>query len=197
GDAAIVGRQVVRSGTPTIVTGVLQPGFAVQLPPPIWFTRLRPAAIDFYTAAVIRRGARGFGRAFMVVGLAKPGISMVRIREELDAIRDRDKKAHGAFHGPPRLRVEPYADKLVGSARRPLLILLAAVGLVLLIACANIANLLVARGSARQREMAIRTAVGAGRARVLRQCLVESLILAAAGGVAGLAFARAAIAVAI
>jgi predicted permease len=198
GDAAIVRRPVVRGGTQTIVTGVLQPGFAVQLPPPLWFTRLQPAAIDFYTAAVIRRaGPRAVGRPFNVVGLAKPGVSMVRSREELDAIRDREKKAHGTFYGPPRLRVEPYADKLVGSARRPLVILLAAVALVLLIACANIANLLLARGSARQREIAIRTAVGAGRARVLRQCLVESLILAAAGGVAGLAFARAAIAVAI
>jgi putative ABC transport system permease protein len=191
GDAAIVGRPVVQRGTQTIVTGVLQPGFAAQLPPPLWFTRLQPAAIDIYIAAVARR------RPFNVVGLAKPGMSMARIREELDAIRDRETKAHGPFNGPRRLRVEPYADKLTGSARRPLLILLAAVGLVLLIACANIANLLVARGSARQREIAIRTAVGAGRARVLRQFLVESLILAAAGGAAGLVFARAAIAVAI
>jgi putative ABC transport system permease protein len=191
GDAATVGRPVAQRGTQTIVTGVLQPGFAVQLPPPLWFTRLQPAAIDFYIAAIMRRAPLN------VVGLAKPGMSMARIREELDAIRDRETKAHGPFHGPPRLRVEPYADKLTGPARRPLLILLAAVSLVLLIACANIANLLVARGSARQREIAIRTAVGAGRARVLRQFLVESLILAAAGGAAGLVFARAAIAVAI
>ena len=62
-----------------------------------------------------------------MVGLAKPGVSMARIREELEAIRDEEQKAHGPFNGPPRLRVEPYADKLTGSARRPLLILLAAV----------------------------------------------------------------------
>jgi putative ABC transport system permease protein len=198
GDAAIVGRPVVRQGTRTIVTGVLQPRFAVQLPPPLWFTRLQPAAIDFYAATVVRRaGPRALGRVFNVVGLAKPGVSMARIREEIDAIRDRETKAHGPFYGPPRLRVEPYADKLIGSARRPLLILLAAVVLVLLIACANIANLLMARGSARQREIAIRTAVGAGRGRVLRQFLVESAILAAAGGAAGLLFARTAIAVAL
>jgi putative ABC transport system permease protein len=197
GDAAVVGRPV-RRGTHTIVAGVLQPGFAVQLPPPLWFTHLQPAAIDYYTAAVIRRaGPRAAGRLFNVVGLAKPGVSMARIREELEAIRDRETQAHGPFNGPPRLRVEPYAATLTGSARRPLLILLAAVGLVLLIACANIANLLVARGSTRQREIAIRTAVGAGRTRVLRQFLVESLILAAAGGAAGLLFARVAIAVAI
>jgi hypothetical protein len=166
GDAAIVGRPLLHHGRQTIVSGVLQSGFAAQLPPPFWFTRLPPAAIDFYTATVVQlAGPGGGGPPFSVVGLAKPGVSMARIREDLEAIRDREKKVHGPFNGPPRLRVEPYARKLTGSARRPLLILLAAVGLVLLIACANIANLLVARGSARQREIAIRTAIGAGRAR--------------------------------
>ena len=92
--------------------------------------------------------------------------------------------------GSSHLRVVPYADKLVGDARKPLIILQAAVALVLLIVCVNTANLLLVRGWARQREIAIRTAIGAGRARVLRQFFVESLLLGAIGCAAGLLVAR-------
>ena len=105
----------------------------------------------------------------------------------------RRRRSDGPAHGRddrPHLRVVPYADKLVGDARKPLVILQAAVALVLLIVCVNTANLLLVRGSARQREIAIRTAIGAGRARVLRQFFVESLLLGAIGCAAGLLAAR-------
>ncbi len=127
---------------------------------------------------------------FEVIGRLKPGVSIVRANEELDAIHANTAKALGPQSQRRRLRIVPFADKIVGGARRPLLVLLAAVALVLVIACVNVANLLMARGSTRQREVAIRAAVGAGRGRMLRQLLVESLVLAAIGGAAGVLAAR-------
>ena len=196
GDPSIVGRPVALNGQPITVTGVLPGGFHAQLPPPPALTNLAPGAIDFYHAAIVRPPSTvvGFVQLFNVIGWLKPGVSIARAHEELGAIRTRTAQAYGRMVGLPHLRVVPYAEALVGRARRPLLVLLAAVALVLLIACANVANLLLARGSARQREVAIRTAVGAGRGRMVRQFFVESLLLAAVGGAAGVLTARLAIA---
>ena len=114
-----------------------------------------------------------------------------RARAELESIRERGGNRWASVREEPsHLRVIPYADKLVGDARRPLVILQAAVALVLLIVCVNTANLLLVRGWTRQREIAIRTAIGAGRGRVLRQFFVESLMLGAIGCAAGLLVAR-------
>jgi putative ABC transport system permease protein len=119
-------------------------------------------------------------------------------RAEIQAIQDRVARENPAMHdfyAAAELRVVPLQEKLVGGSRRALLILLAAVAFVLLIACANLGNLLLARVTARQREIAIRAAIGAGRNRLLRQFLVEGLTLTLLGACAGLGIARAAIAV--
>ena len=121
-----------------------------------------------------------------VVGQLKPGVSLDQARAELEAIRTRLAEASPQpFLDRATLDVVPLTDRLVGDSRRALWVLLIAVSFVLLIACANIANLLLARTAARQREMAVRIAVGAGRARVVRQFLTESLVLALLGAVAG------------
>src|SRR5262245_14719983 len=194
GDPSVIGRPVALDGRPTPIMGVLPPGFRAQLTPPPAFTGIPPGEVDFYRMSVVQPpgppGRVNMIQLFYMMGRLKPGVSLARARDELEAIRVRTAA------GEPRMQrrhllVMPYTDKIVGAARRPLLVLLAAVVLVLLIACANVANLLLARGSARQREIAIRTAVGAGRGRVLRQFLVENLILAGLGGAAGLLAARA------
>ena len=198
GDPGVVGRAVPLNGRPTAVTGVLPPGFRVQLPPPPAWSGVQSGEVDFYRASIIQPpGPPGPATAvqlFEVIGRLKPGLSLARAHDELDAIRANTEKAFGAQFRPRRLRIVLLADKIVGGARRSLIVLLAAVVLVLLIACANVANLLLARGSTRQREVAIRTAVGAGRSRMLRQFLVESLMLAAIGGTAGVLVARLALA---
>ncbi len=204
GDPGIVGRPVMRYGVATTVTGVLRPDFTIQLPPPSNYSAIAPGSIDFVRAIVLRPAEPGGGiLVFNVLGLAKPGVSTGRLVEDLETIRAHEQREAHELRGaagmmfPPHLRVVPYGEHLSGWARRPLLVLLAAVMLVLLIACANLANLLLARGATRQREIAIRAAIGAGRGRVLRQFLVESLLLAAAGGVLGLLLARVAIAVVV
>jgi putative ABC transport system permease protein len=139
----------------------------------------------------LRAGPPGQATAiqlFEVIGRLRPGVSIARAHQELDTIH-----ANTASLRPQsqrRRQLVPFTDKIVGGTRRSLLVLLAAVGLVLVIACVNVANLLMARGSTRQREVAIRTAIGAGRGRMLRQLLVESLMLAAIGGAAGVMAAR-------
>ena len=196
GDPAIVGRLVTSDGVPTPVTGVLVPGFRAQLPPPPTFSGIGAGEVDYYRSVVLRPASAASGiLIFNVIARAKPGVSVTRVKEEIEAIRAQQRAMSPGLPFPPRLRVAPYADTLVGAVRRPLLILLAAALLVLTLTCANVANLLLARGAARQREIAIRVAIGAGRGRVVRQFLVESLLLATAGGVLGLLVARAAIAV--
>jgi ABC-type antimicrobial peptide transport system permease subunit len=204
-DAAIVGRPVTINQQQTVITGVLPTNFQPQLvPPSSVFVTIGLGEIDVYRANVIRASAGPEVQILNVMGLLKPGVSAERARAELEGIRAHQRSmgpGPGAGPGagpraprPSQLRVVPYADRLVGDARRPLIILQAAVGLVWLVVCLNTANLLLVRGFARQRELAIRTAVGAGRMRILRQFFVESLLLGAVGSVAGLLVAQGVIA---
>ena len=197
-DASVIGQPVMVNGRQTIITGVLPADFRPQLvsPPAFVATATGAGDIDVYRANVIRPSAGPGIQILSVMGRLKLGVSTERARAELESIRasvQAQRKPTGPGPGPgprmerpSRLRVVPYTDKLVGDARRPLLILQAAVALVLLIVCVNTANLLLVRGWTRQREIAIRTALGAWRGRVLRQFFVESLMLAIVGCAAGL-----------
>jgi predicted permease len=195
-DASIVGRPVAVNGRQVVVAGVLPASFGAELPPPVGASQLPPGPMDGYHAIVVQPLAPNSPqiRLFSVIARLKAGVTIERAASELAAIRTNRARVEGR-PGPPRLRVIPYTDKLVGHARTPLLILLGAVLLVLGIACANVANLLLARASARRREIAIRVAIGAGRGRVLRQFMVESLTLAVVGGATGLLVARGGLAV--
>ena len=190
GDASVIGRPVMLNGRQNVITGVLGTGFHPQLVSPPAFVATDPGDIDVYRANVMPSPTGPGVQILDVAGLLKPGVSIDRARVELESIRDRRRPTGQGTAGSPHLRVIPYADKLVGEARRPLVILQAAVALVLLMVCVNTANLLLVRGWARQREIAIRTAIGAGRARILRQFFVESLLLGALGCAAGLLVAR-------
>ena len=188
-DPDVVGKTVVVGGRRATVAGVLPVSFHVDLAAPPSTAALPPREIEVYHAITVRPLPNGMIQLFRVVGELKPGVSIETARAELESIHARVEQQNPGY-SHQALRVVPLQEKLVGDARRGLLILLAAVVLVLLVGCANIASLLLARASARQKELAVRTAVGAGRWRILRQLLVESLLLAIAGGSAGLLVAK-------
>jgi len=175
-DAGVIGRQVALNGNPHTVVGILPPGFH--------FIPVGDAEV-WVPISVEQPAPKQAGNKFYLdtIGRLLPGIAIGQARAELDAL------VHTASNGNSRAVVSPLDEGIVGGSRRSLLVLFGAVGLVLLIACANVANLQLARAIARTREIAIRIAIGAGRWRVMRQLLVESALLALAGGLAGLLMA--------
>ncbi|MFY9551620.1 MAG: ABC transporter permease, partial [Thermoanaerobaculia bacterium] len=181
GDPSIVGKSITLGGEPYTVVGVLAPEFRLpeteaEVFAPIWVV---------YPLAAGARGAHML-RSALRLG---PGVSPEAARADLAAAMAHLALVHPDEDKNLRPDFVPLLDEIVGESRRPLWILAGAVGIVLLIACANLANLLLARASARRGELAIRTALGAGRGRLVRQILTESVVLAVAGGACGMLLA--------
>ena len=181
GDRAIVGRAITLGGVPYTVAGVLAPEFRLPDIPADVYTPIEVA----YPLAAQSRGAHMLRP---VVRLA-PGVSPAAARADLDAAMKHLAAAHPDEDKNLRPDFVPLLDGIVGDSKRPLWILAGAVGMVLLIACANLANLLLARASTRRGELAVRTALGATRGRLVRQILTESIVLSVAGGACGILLA--------
>jgi putative ABC transport system permease protein len=178
-DPAILGRMVELNGRRREVIGVMPAGFAFPRP-----------TTDFWIPNAPNEQLRNSRGALwlMAIGRLTPGVSVAQAQADLEPIaadiveRFPNQEGYGVY-------VVGYHDQLVGRTRPAIIALLGAVGFLLLIACVNVANLLLSRGAVREREIALRTAIGAGRARLVRQLLTESVVLATAGGALGVALA--------
>jgi predicted permease len=181
-DPAIVGQAIVLNNRPVTVVGVL------------------PASFDF--ASVFSPGSkkdiyvpgimdvmRDWGNTLTMMGRLKPGVTVVQAQAETEVLMPQLRAAHKEWFMDYTATMTELKDYVSGKLRRSLVVLWCAVGLILLIVCVNLSNLLLARAAARSKEFALRSALGAGRARIVRQLLTESLVLASAGAVLGLGIA--------
>jgi predicted permease len=178
GDRSLLGKAILLGGDPYVVIGVLAPGFSSDSPADVWLPlQLDPNSTDA-------------NHDLNVVARLKPGISLETAKAQMKVAAEQFRRKFPAqplaLGREERFTVQPLLDAHVGDFRPLLLLLLGAVSFVLLIACANVANLLLARAIGRRREMAIRAALGAGRRRIASQLLIESLLLSLAGGALGL-----------
>jgi len=178
-DPSIVGRDILLGNERSTVVGVMPAGFQFLDAAALWV----PAAFSPQELAT--------GSNYLtVVGRLKPGVSLEQARANLETLAARVTTERQAPGQDLRLEIVPLQEQVTGDARRPLIVLLTAVGVVMLIACANVASLLLARAAARGQEMALRSSLGASRGRIVRQLLAESAVLCGLGLVGGVFLAR-------
>ncbi|HVW79067.1 MAG TPA: ABC transporter permease [Alloacidobacterium sp.] len=177
GDPHIAGKSLSLGNEPYTIVGVIGQSFATDPEADIWV----PFQID--------PNSTNQGHFFLAAGRLKPGVTLAQANAQLKVVADqfRRRYPHGVMGPNEGFAVEPLRDSIVSGVRQSLFVLLGAVSFVLLIACANVANLLLVRATGRKREFAIRVSMGATRGRIIRQLLTESVMLAITGGVLGLA----------
>jgi putative ABC transport system permease protein len=178
GEQGLVGRTILLDGQAVTVAGILPASFRFHRD-----TEFFQPIASF--AEQITMSMRANHSDAYVIGRLKPGTTPAAAQAQMTTISQRLEREYPKDDAGIRAQVEPLREHLAGSARTQLLLLLGAVGMVLLITCLNVANMLLSRSLAREKEMAIRTALGASRAQLIRQLLIESLVLATAGGLAG------------
>jgi putative ABC transport system permease protein len=187
GDPNSVGRTITLDSKTYTIVGVMPEGFQFPGGSGTVLRIFTPAAAELWVPLALDADtlSQRSSHSLNVIGRLKPGITVAQATAEMDAIQQRLEQQYPTFYVGSHVKVVPLAEQIVGTARQPLLILWGAVALVLLISCANVANLLLSRSSTRRKEFALRAALGAGRLRIIRQLLTESLVLSLAGGIAG------------
>ncbi len=181
-DPGVIGRTITLDGKAREVIGVMPRDFVF---PEIW--GLKP---DIWVPLALARDEKARGQHWLyVLGLLKPHVSLSQAENQMKALAERQAKLFPQSNGDIGARIEPLKEYLVGNLANTLLVLFGVVGFVLLIACANVANLMLVRTSTRVRELAVRASLGASRFRLMRQLLTESVLLSLAGGAAGVILA--------